>query len=129
MKSREITISDFLLQELQECLDCLGDYDGNSCIFLLNKSGIHSVIDKYSKIAGVPHITIHALRHSHASMLEHIDIPGVAIKKRLGHSLKNAKDVTTTYIHSYDSTDFMVPRLLHEVHLGNIDPKTSLRVY
>ena len=121
-RCRKVYISDFLLEELQEYLNCINHYDSNTRIFPLSKSRIHGVIDKYSEIAGIHRITIHALRHSHASMLEHLGIPGVAVKKRLGHSLKNVKDVTTTYIHSYDSTDAMVPRLLHEVHLGNIDP-------
>ena len=121
-KCRKIYISDFLLEELQEYLDSISPYDKNTRIFPLSKSEIHRVIDKYCVIADVPRITIHALRHSHTSMLEHLGIPRVAIKKRLGHSLKNVKDVTTTYIHSYDSTDIMVPRVLNEVALGKIDP-------
>lgn len=121
-KCRKVYVSDFLLEELQEYLDSINKYNKSTRIFPLSKSELHRVINKYSAIADVPRITIHAIRHSHTSMLEHLGIPRVAIKKRLGHSLVNVKDVTTTYIHSYDSTDIMVPRLLNEVALGKIDP-------
>ena len=119
---RTIPIPEFLNNELREYLESLDQYEGNSRIFPLNKTNIHAVIDKYSKIAGVPRITIHALRHSHASMLEHLGIPRVALKKRLGHKLEEKRDITSRYVHSYDSTDFMVAKLLDEVFLGNIDP-------
>lgn len=121
-KPRTVYAPDFLLDELREYLDSLGEYDDNTLIFPVSKTRLHAMIDKYSQLADVPRITVHALRHSHASLLEHLGIPRVAIKKRLGHSLKNAADVTTGYIHAYVSTDVLVPKILHEVHCGKIEP-------
>lgn len=119
---RKIALPDYLLDELREYLDSIGHYDDYTRIFPLSKTSIHSVIDKYSEVAGVPRITIHALRHSHASLLENIGVPLTSIKRRLGHATKDKKDVTTTYTHSYDSSDVMVARLLNAVALGDINP-------
>ena len=121
-KPRTVYAPDFLLDELREYLDSLGEYDSNTLIFPVSKTRLHSMIDQHSQLADIPRITVHALRHSHASLLEHLGIPRVAIKKRLGHSLKNAADVTTGYIHAYVSTDVLVPKILHEVHCGKIEP-------
>ena len=119
---RQIPVPDFLLDELREYLGSIEHYSQNNRMFTLNKTGIHKVIDKYSEIAGVPRITIHALRHSHASMIENLGFSRTVLKKRLGHAREENKDITTTYTHSYDSADFMVAKILNEVALGNIDP-------
>lgn len=119
---RKISLPDFLVEELREYLDSLCHYNCNTRIFPLNKTSIHATIDKYSEVAGVPRITIHALRHSHASLLENLGVPRISLKRRLGHTTKDKKDVTTTYTHSYDSSDIMVARIINEVALGNIDP-------
>ena len=130
---RKIYLPDFLLEELREYLDSISLYDDNARIFNLNKTNIHDIINKYSVIAEVPRITIHALRHSHASMLEHLGTSRVTLKQRLGHKLKENEDTTTTYVHPYDNDEYMVAKILNEVHNGNIDPSnlfdSLLRTY
>lgn len=119
---RKIALPDFLTEELREYLDSLGHYNGDTRIFPLSKTSIHATIDKYSEVAGIPRITIHALRHSHASLLENLGVPRISLKRRLGHKIKNMKDVTSTYAHSYKCSDVTVARLVNEVALGNINP-------
>jgi integrase len=58
---------------------------------------------QYSDVAGLKHIRIHDLRHSHASMLIHLNVPITAISKRLGHS--SVKMTLEKYAHCYASSD------------------------
>lgn len=53
--------------------------------------------------AGLPKITIHALRHSHASHLLSAGVPIVAVSKRLGHA--NVTQTLNTYAHMMPSDD------------------------
>jgi integrase len=58
---------------------------------------------KYTDMAGIKHIRIHDLRHSHASMLIHLNVPITAISKRLGHS--TVKMTLEKYAHCYSDSD------------------------
>ncbi|HDV0800301.1 TPA: site-specific integrase, partial [Enterococcus faecalis] len=65
----------------------------------LPKSTTHGWLKKLCHLADVPVIKIHALRHSHASMLIALKEDSLVIKERLGHSR-----ITTTlekYGHLY----------------------------
>lgn len=55
--------------------------------------------DNYAKKAELKHIRIHDLRHSHASMLIHLNVPITVISKRLGHS--SVKMTLERYSHCY----------------------------
>lgn len=119
---RKICLPDILVDELREYLDSIGVYASHTRIFQLSKTNLHTIIDKYSVEAKVPRITIHALRHSHASLLETLGVPRTSIKRRLGHKIKESKDVTTTYANPYECTNEMVARLVNEVAIGKINP-------
>ncbi len=57
----------------------------------------------YTQTAGVKKIRIHDLRHSHASLLIHLNVPITVISKRLGHS---SIDMTLKkYAHCYSDSD------------------------
>lgn len=52
---------------------------------------------------GLPHITLHGLRHTHASMLAHMNTDKMQISERLGHS-----ELSTTlniYTHLFENAD------------------------
>lgn len=119
---RDICLPDILVDELREYLDSIKFYTKDTRIFDLSKSNLHTIIDKYSMVAGVPRITIHALRHSHASLLETLGVPRTSIKRRLGHKIKENKDVTTTYARTYECSNETVARLINEVATGKITP-------
>ena len=55
--------------------------------------------EEYSRIVGVKKIRIHDLRHSHASLLIHLNVPITVISKRLGHS--SVKMTLEKYAHCY----------------------------
>ncbi len=55
--------------------------------------------DEYARKAGVKKIRIHDLRHSHASLLIHLNVPITVISKRLGHS--SVQMTLEKYAHCY----------------------------
>ncbi len=61
---------------------------------------------KYTDAAGIKKIRIHDLRHSHVSMLIHLNVPITAISKRLGHS---SIDMTLKkYAHCYSDSETVI---------------------
>lgn len=50
-----------------------------------NKHTLPRVLEKLAELAGVHRIKIHALRHSHASLLISMGENPLLIKERLGH--------------------------------------------
>lgn len=68
------------------------------------KHTISYAITRYAKLAGVHRIKIHALRHSHASLLIQMGENPLIIKDRLGH-----EDIETTlgiYGYLYPNSNF-----------------------
>ncbi|GEL89267.1 site-specific integrase [Pediococcus parvulus] len=69
------------------------------------------IVTAYAEIAGVHRITVHALRHSHASVLIDMGENSLAIKERLGHA-----DIKTTlgiYGHLYPKSNLEVASRLN----------------
>lgn len=60
-------------------------------------STINAVLTKYCQKAGIPVITIHGLRHTHASMLLYEGVSIASVARRLGHSSINTTQ--RVYIH------------------------------
>ncbi len=68
--------------------------------------------ERYSDIAGVKRIRIHDLRHSHASMLIHLNVPITVISKRLGHS--SVKMTLEKYSHCYSDGENLAISAINE---------------
>ena len=69
-------------------------------------------MDRGSKIAGVPRIRIHDLRHSHVSLLIEMGFSPVDIAQRLGHE---SYKITLDYAHMFPSKqDEMAKKLKRE---------------
>ncbi|MEG2908896.1 MAG: tyrosine-type recombinase/integrase [Erysipelotrichaceae bacterium] len=64
-----------------------------------NKSTLRRILQKHSKLAEVHDIKIHALRHSHASLLISMGENALIIKDRLGH--EDVETTLGTYGHLY----------------------------
>lgn len=64
---------------------------------IVYNSTINNRLKKYCERAGVPTITLHGLRHTHASILIANEISIQVVAKRLGHA--NTITTQTTYIH------------------------------
>ena len=65
--------------------------------------GLQNVLTKHLKLAGLPYLTLHAFRHTHASLLLNAGISYKELQQRLGHStLAMTMD---TYSHLFDDTE------------------------
>lgn len=71
--------------------------------------------ERYIKASGVKRIRIHDLRHSHASLLIHLNVPITVISKRLGHS--TVKMTLERYSHCYSDGDSVAIQALNSLHL------------
>lgn len=60
-------------------------------------STINGILERHCIIANVPVITLHGLRHTHASLLLFAGVSIASVAKRLGHSSMNTTE--KTYLH------------------------------
>ena len=60
-------------------------------------STVNGVLERYCKKAEVPVISIHGLRHTHASLLLFVGVSIASVARRLGHSSMNTTQ--KTYLH------------------------------
>ena len=60
-------------------------------------STINDILERHCINANVPTITIHGLRHTHASLLLFAGVSIASVAKRLGHSSMNTTE--KTYLH------------------------------
>lgn len=83
------------------------------------KNTLSHAITRYSKLAGIHRIRLHALRHSHASLLISMGENPLIIKDRLGH--EEIQTTLGTYGHLYPNSNFDVAHKLK----GILDFQTS----
>ena len=67
-------------------------------------------LEKLANLAGVHRIKIHALRHSHASLLISMGENPLLIKERLGH--EKIQTTLGTYGHLYPNTNIEIAKKL-----------------
>ena len=60
-------------------------------------STINNILERHCVSSGIPVITIHGLRHTHASLLLFAGVSIASVAKRLGHSSMNTTE--KTYLH------------------------------
>ncbi|WP_052255105.1 tyrosine-type recombinase/integrase [Salinicoccus sp. YB14-2] len=81
--------------------------------FPTQKYTLSYAIERFSKMAGVHRIRLHALRHSHASLLIRMGENPLIIKDRLGH--EDIETTLGTYGHLYPNSNFEVAHKLEGV--------------
>lgn len=81
-------------------------YDGTPT----SKTTLPRALTKLAELAGVHRIRIHALRHSHASLLINMGESPLLIKERLGH--EKIQTTLGTYGHLYPNTNTEVAKKL-----------------
>lgn len=113
---RAIVIDEDTIKELKEWKEVQQKVLKN-CGFVLSYNGIptskHSLpraLEKLAGLAGVHRIKIHALRHSHASLLISMGENPLIIKDRLGH--EKIQTTLGTYGHLYPNSNFEVAKKL-----------------
>jgi integrase len=80
-------------------IDFVLSYNGSP----INRSTARHIIEHHAEMAGVHRIKVHALRHSHASMLIAMGENALVIRDRLGHS--DVKTTLGTYGHLYPNVN------------------------
>lgn len=100
---RSIAIPDFLYDEIQDYVKQLYECGPDDRIFYFTKSALSTEMKRKAAAAGLPHIRIHDLRHSHASLLIEMGFDILEVSERLGHD--SAKTTWDTYSHLYPDKD------------------------
>lgn len=96
--NRVITMSDFLVEEMQEYLKHFYSLEPDTRIFPIGKSYLHREMARGCEETGVKRIRIHDLRHSHVSLLIDIGFTPLAIAERVGHE---SETITYRYAHLF----------------------------
>ena len=97
---RNVSMPDFLCEELKEYLGRLYGLLPTDRIFHLTKSFLHHEMTRGAGKAGVKRIRIHDLRHSHASLLiSKLEVQPKLVSERLGH--EKIQTTLDTYSHLY----------------------------
>lgn len=84
-------VKTLLSARVKDCQNAFG-YDENAILFgivdHLSPRSMQRAFERYTKLAGLSRINIHALRHSHVFMLRRIGFDAFDIAKRLGHTVE-----------------------------------------
>jgi len=80
------------LQQAQDRMALMGGWPSHGLVFSREDgTGVHpdhcsTVHDRLVKSAGLPRITLHGLRHTHATILLSKGVPVKVVSERLGHA-------------------------------------------
>ena len=129
--TRTISVPDMLINQLKEYkewqdkyIETLGDkYNNLNKIFsgdfggLINPDRLDNWLLRFQGKHGLPHYTLHSLRHTNIALQIAAGVPIVTVSKRAGH----ARTSTTTDIYAYalESTDQVAAEKISEVFKNN----------
>ena len=108
---RNVSMPDFLCEELKDYIGRLYGILPTDRIFYLTKSFLHHEMTRGAEKAGVKRIRIHDLRHSHVSLLISMGFSAVSIGNRVGHE---SVDITYRYAHMFPTEQTQMAKLLNE---------------
>ena len=97
--NREISLPDFLLDELKEYTQKLYGLQKRDRIFPYTKSFYEHEMIRGTKDGAVKKIRLHDLRHSHASLLIELGFSPLVVADRLGH--EKVETTLNTYSHLF----------------------------
>ena len=109
---RQVSIPQFLYDELTEYVSLLYGIKPNERIFTYTKSALNAEIKRLATAAKLEPIRVHDLRHSHVSMLFNMDAKIIEISKRVGHG--SSKFTLDTYGHLYKDRNQKLASEIHE---------------
>ncbi|MCF0128035.1 MAG: tyrosine-type recombinase/integrase [Pseudobutyrivibrio sp.] len=96
---RVIKLSNFLCEEMKDCLKMFYDIKPTDRIFQsLSKHSLFTEMDRGCKLTGLKRIRIHDLRHSHISFLINTGFTALDIGNRVGHE---SEKITYRYAHLF----------------------------
>ena len=109
---RLISLPPFIAKMVQSYLDSF--YVIPQLPFALKTPrGLNFILKKYCMEADVPVISVHALRHSHASLLIAKGMPITAVSARLGHT--SSAVTLRVYSHAFADADTKISGLLENM--------------
>lgn len=109
--NRVVMIPQFLADEIKDYMKCFYDLKPDQRLFFKSKGYLGHEITRGSKKAGIKRINIHALRHSHISLLMDRGFSALDIAERVGHE---AISITYKYAHMYPNKQDEMARKLEE---------------
>ena len=117
---RFVTIHEELLQTLHEYVASIYRARPSSRLFPeKTKRFFEHEMDRGIEKSGVKRITVHCLRHSHASLLLKLGYNPLEIAKRLGH--KRVTTTIETYCHPSMDAQYKIAEALGKVNKGEAD--------
>lgn len=100
-------------------------YEPPSFLFPMSRISIQMTFKKCSMRAGLPLITIHGLRHSHASLLINNGVPITTIAKRLGHT--SPKMTLDVYSHMFKKADENAVQMIEKIISSSLCAQNVLK--
>jgi len=95
---RVIKAPAFLIEEIKNYYESLYAYPADERLFPIVERTVEKTMAAHIEKANVQYITVHDLRHSHATYLINLGIPLKDIADRLGH--RNIAQIMNTYGHA-----------------------------
>ena len=113
---RKVSMPAFLCDELREYISTLYEPEADRRIFQITKSTLTKNFKNLTREAGLKKITVHGLRHSHASLLISKKYDIFEVSKRIGHkSVKTTQDI---YGHLFDEVQRTIANDLDNMRRG-----------
>lgn len=117
---RKVSMPDFLCEEIDEYFKLVYKLQDDGRMFPITKSSLTNAMARGTKKAGLTHIRIHDLRHSHVSLLINMGYSVVAIGDRVGHE---SSEITFRYAHLFPNVQSNMADKLNTFRGGNNNEK------
>ena len=109
---RVVSMPAAVMDDLRAYVDRIYKPQADDQIFTITSVTFRRNLEKYAKIAGVPNIRAHDLRHSHVSLLIELGFSPHLIAERIGDTVQM---VNNTYGHLYPNKQNEVAKKLEEL--------------
>lgn len=109
---RVVSMPAAIMDDLKAYIDRIYKPQDDDRIFTITSVTFRRNLEKYAKIAGVPAIRAHDLRHSHVSLLIELGFSPHLIADRIGDTVQM---VNNTYGHLYPNKQNEVAKRLEEI--------------
>jgi integrase len=112
--NRTISLPEFVVDAMIDYVKLLYCRMPEDRLFLVTKSYLEKEIVRGAKLAGLPVIRIHDLRHSHASLLISRGVDIATVSNRLGH--EKVTTTLNTYSHMFNDKAKVVADMLDDLY-------------
>lgn len=112
--NRTITIPSFLCKCLDRHMKRIYGATSDTLLFSSSKNPYLQHMKKHETLAGLHHIRLHDLRHSHASLLIELGFSALLVSERLGH--ENVSTTLDIYSHLFPSKQSEVADKLEKLY-------------